>query len=132
MQLWIQGHIVERLTFEDNLTFFFNNHCELVLWTPFTLTSPPIGGLGIEHDDIAPARVIDEQRPLFTMLGHRADVAECNDDGDLHIEFGDGSAIDLPSDPEQPSWELFAKRHGYATCEKTGQIRVIDHNHATT
>lgn len=132
MQLWIQGHIVERLTFEDNLTFFFSNHCELVLWTPFALTSPPIGGRGVEHDNIDPANVIPEQRPLFAMLGKRSDVVECNDDGDLHIEFGDGSAIDLPSDPEKPSWELFAKRHGYATCEKTGQIRIIEHNHATT
>lgn len=132
MQLWIHGHFIDRLTFEDNLTFFFSNQCELVLWTPFALTSPPVGGLGIEHDNIDPAKVIDEQRPLFTMLGNRCDVAEYNDDGDLHIEFGDGSAIDLPSDPEQTSWELFAKRHGYATCEKTGQIKIIEHNHATT
>jgi hypothetical protein len=132
MRLWIQGHIVERLTFDDTLTFFFSDHCELVLWTPFSLTSPPIGGLGVEHERINPSNVINEQRPLFTMLGNRADVAECNDDGDLHIDFGDGSAINLPSHPERSSWELFAKHHGYATCEKTGQVRIIEHNHAST
>ncbi|WP_168176553.1 hypothetical protein [Williamsia sp. 1135] len=32
MQLWRQGHFVERLTFDDNLTLFFNGHHELVLW----------------------------------------------------------------------------------------------------
>lgn len=130
MHLWIQGHHVERLTFDDNLTFFFDGHCELVLWSPFSLTSPPIGGRGIDHDDIDPANVIPEQRPLFTMLGSRCSVAECTDDGDLHMEFGDGSSIDVPADPEGPSWELFAKRQGYATCERAGEIRVIEHHHA--
>ncbi|WP_207839409.1 DUF6188 family protein [Williamsia soli] len=132
MQLWIQSHVVERLTFDDNLTLFFNGHHELVLWVPFSLTSPPVGGRGIDHDDIDPARVIPEQRPLFTMLGHHCDVAECDDHGALHLEFGDGSSIDLPTDPSRPSWELFAKRRGYATCERTDEVRIIEHHHAVS
>jgi hypothetical protein len=132
MRLWFEGHHVERLTFDDNLTFFFDGHCELVLWTPFTLTSPPIGGRGIDHDNIDPAHVINEQRPLFTMLGSRCDVAECTDDGDLRLEFGDGSVIDIPAEAEHPSWELFAKRLGYVTCERTGEVQVFEHHHAAT
>lgn len=132
MELWIRGHRIERLTFDDNLTFFFDGHRELVLWRPFSLTSPPIGGRGIDHDDIDPANVIDEQRPLFTMLGNQCTVADCDDDGALHLEFGDGSSIDLATHPTEPSWELFAKRIGYATCERTGETRVIEHHHAST
>lgn len=132
MRLWIQGHRVERLNFDDNLTFYFDGHCELVVWMPFSLTSPPVGGRGVDHDDIDPANVISEQRPIFTMLGNWCDVAECDNTGALHLEFSDGSSIDVPTDPVEPSWELFAKRIGYATCEATDQIRIIEHHHAST
>lgn len=130
MRLWIQGHRVERLTFDDNLTVFFDGHCELILLAPFSLTSPPVGTRGADHDVIDPANVIEEQRPLFTMLGDRCGVAETDGDGALHIEFDGGNSIDVPARPTQPSWELFARRNGYATCERTGQVRVVEHHHA--
>lgn len=123
---WIAGCAVLRIMFRDNgVVINFDDYNELVISAPLDLTLPPDGELPLETVRIDPARVRNEERPLFDFSGTLCTHAVWNDNGDLQLSFSDGHAIDVPHDEHRTAWELYGKYHGFAACLRRGRVRVV-------
>ena len=71
---------------------------------------------------------LNEERPLFDMAGTMCMRADCDENGNLHLEFSDGHSIDVPPHERATAWELYGKHHGYAACLPHGKVRVVRHD----
>ncbi|SIS13055.1 DUF6188 family protein [Williamsia sterculiae] len=127
MKLWIHDHRIAVVSFTEGLTFFTRDRIELVIRTRCVLSTPAGDDGTVDTFPISPAHVIDQQRPLFTMPGSLCDDADVDDRGDLRLRFSDGSSIEVIA-RSVPSWEIFSRNHGYAVCERAGQVRVVEHH----
>jgi Family of unknown function (DUF6188) len=125
---WIQGCVVERIGFRDGLVLNLDGYNELVISVPFRLTVPPVGQYPSEVVPIDPLAVRNEERPLFDMAGTMCMRADCDENGNLHLEFSDGHSIDVPPHERATAWELYGKHHGYAACLPHGKVRVVRHD----
>lgn len=123
---WIEGCLVQRISFRDGLVLNLNDYNELVVSVPFDLTLPAIGDDDSEVVSIDPKAMTNEVRPLFDFAGQRCTHADWDDKGDLHLRFSDGHRID--ADDRTPSWEMYGKYHGYAACLPRGRVRVVRHD----
>ncbi|CDO05283.1 hypothetical protein C1S82_13825 [Mycolicibacterium cosmeticum] len=125
---WIRGHVLQRIMFRDGLVLNLDDYNELVISAPLELTVPPIAGATGEVFTIDPLAVRREQKPLFDFAGATCTHADWDADGSLHLRFSGGQAIDVPSDDQHTSWELYGKYHGYAACLPHGHVRVVRHD----
>jgi Family of unknown function (DUF6188) len=127
-QQWIEGCAVVRVMFRDGLVVNFDDDNELVIRVPLHLTVPPVGDYPAEVVPVDPNATPDEERPLFDIPGAVCTRAQWADEGDLHIEFSDGHAIDVPHDEHVTAWELYGKYHGYVASLPHGKLRVLRHD----
>ncbi|MEN4473799.1 DUF6188 family protein [Mycolicibacterium cosmeticum] len=125
---WIRGHVLQRIMFRDGLVLNLDDYNELVISAPLELTVPPIAGASGEVFTIDPLAVRREQKPLFDFAGATCTHADWDADGSLHLRFSGGQGIDVPSDDQHTSWELYGKYHGYAACLPHGHVRVVRHD----
>jgi hypothetical protein len=125
---WIKGHVLQRIMFRDGLVLNLDDYNELVISAPLELTVPPIAGESGEVFTIDPLAVRREQKPLFDFAGATCTHADWDADGSLHLRFSSGQGIDVPSDDQHTSWELYGKHHGYAACLPHGHVRVVRHD----
>ncbi|WP_285034524.1 DUF6188 family protein [Mycolicibacterium sp. lyk4-40-TYG-92] len=125
---WIKGCAVQRISFRDGLVLDMEDYNELVISAPLALTLPATETDPQEVVAINPADVRKHERPLFDFAGQKCTHAEWDDTGSLHLAFADGHRIDVPTDQEHTSWELYGKRHGYAACLPHGRVRVVRHD----
>ncbi|GAS95919.1 hypothetical protein RMCC_2885 [Mycolicibacterium canariasense] len=125
---WIRGRLLQRITFRDGLVLNLDDYNELVISAPLELTVPPIAGESGEVFTIDPLAVRREQKPLFDFAGATCTHADWDADGSLHLCFSSGQRIDVPSDDQHTSWELYGKYHGYAACLPRGHVRVVRHD----
>lgn len=125
---WIRGHVLQRIMFRDGLVLNLDDYNELVISAPLELTVPPIAGASGEVFTIDPLAVRREQKPLFDFAGAICTHADWDADGSLHLRFSGGQGIDVPSDDQHTSWELYGKYHGYAACLPHGHVRVVRHD----
>lgn len=125
---WIRGHVLQRIMFRDGLVLNLDDYNELVISAPLELTVPPIAGATGEVFTIDPLAVRREQKPLFDFAGATCTHADWDADGSLHLRFSGGQGIDVPSDDQHTSWELYGKYHGYAACLPHGHVRVVRHD----
>ncbi|MGV0746312.1 DUF6188 family protein [Mycolicibacterium sp. XJ870] len=125
---WIQGCLVQRISFHDGLVLNLNDYNEVVVSVPFDLTLPAIGHNESEVVPIDPKALRNEVRPLFDFAGQRCTYADWDDKGGLHLRFSDGHRIDVRADERHTSWELYGKYHGYAACLPHGRVRVVRHD----
>jgi hypothetical protein len=125
---WIKGCAVQRIAFRDGLVLNMADYNELVISTPLALTLPATEIDDREVVPINPADIRNYERPLFNFAGQTCTQADWDDTGSLHLVFSDGHQIDVPSDDDHTSWELYGKYHGYAACLPHGRVRVVRHD----
>lgn len=125
---WIQGCLVQRITFRDGLVLNLDDYNELVISVPLELTLPATGTDDSEVVSLDPRSLRNEVRPLFDFAGQRCTYADWEKDGSLHLGFSDGHRIDVRPDEAHTSWELYGKYHGYAACLPHGRVRVVRHD----
>lgn len=125
---WIQGCLVQRITFRDGLVLNLDEYNELVISVPLVLTLPATGDDDSETISIDPTAISNAQRPLFDFAGERCTEADWDAEGGLHLRFSDGHRIDVSADEHRTAWELYGKYHGYAACLPHGQVRVVRHD----
>jgi hypothetical protein len=125
---WIQGCLVQRISFRDGLVLNLDDYNELVISAPFHLTLPPTDLDAEEAVLIDPHAVRTEERPLFDFSGSTVTHAGWDEDGSLHLRFSDGHEIHAHSHKDHTAWELYGKHHGYAACLPRGQVRVVRHD----
>lgn len=128
---WIQGCLVQRITFRDGLVLNLDDYNELVISVPLELTLPAIGTDDSGASEVVfldPRALRNEVRPLFDFAGQRCTHADWEADGTLHLGFSDGHRIDVEPDADRTAWELYGKHHGYAACLPHGRVRVVRHD----
>ena len=116
---------MQRISFRDGLVLDMEDYNELVISAPLALTLPATETDPQEVVAINPADVRKQERPLFDFAGQKCTHAEWDDNGSLHLAFADGHRIDVPTDQEHTSWELYGKRHGYMACLPGGRVRTV-------
>lgn len=119
---------MQRIGFRDGLVLNLEDYNELVISAPLALTLPATETDPQEVVTINPTDVRNQERPLFDFAGQKCTHAEWDDNGSLHLAFADGHRIDVPTDLEHTSWELYGKHHGYAACLPRGHVRVVRHD----
>ena len=119
---------MKRISFRDGLVLDLEDYNELVISAPLALTLPATETDPQEVVAINPSDVRKQERPLFDFAGQKCTHADWDDNGSLHLAFADGHRIDVPTDQEHTSWELYGKRHGYAACLPHGRVRVVRHD----
>jgi len=129
---WIQGHVLQRITFREGLVLNLDDYNELVISVPLDLTLPQVGDVtgsgAAEVVTIDPTAMRNEQKPLFDFAGTTCTHADWDTDGSLHLQFSGGQHIDVRSDDVHTAWELYGKHHGYAACLPHGRVRVVRHD----
>lgn len=125
---WIQGCLVQRITFRGGLVISLDDYNELVISVPFQLRLPKTATDDEEVVLIDPRVMANEERPLFDFAGQTVTHASWDEDGSLHLRFSDGHEIHAHSDERRTSWELYGKYHGYAACLPHGHVRVVRHD----
>ncbi|MGH3561063.1 MAG: DUF6188 family protein [Mycobacterium sp.] len=125
---WIQGCVVQRITFRDGLVLSLDGYNELVISVPIRLTLPATGSAPAEVVTIDPKEPAVQERPLFDFAGEMCTRGTWDDRGALHLEFFDGHEIDVTPDDHVIAWELYGKHHGYAACLAGGRVRVVRHD----
>jgi hypothetical protein len=119
---------VQRIMFRDGLVLNMAHYTELVISTPLALTLPATEIDDQEVIPINPNNIRSQERPLFDFAGQTCTAADWDETGSLHLAFSDGHRIDVPSDDDHTSWELYGKHHGYAACLPHGRVRVVRHD----
>ena len=122
---WIQGCVVQRISFRDGLVLNLDDYNELDVFVPLTLTLPAINSDDSEVVTIDPMAIKDAERPLFDFAGSTCTHADWDEDGTLHLRFSDGHAIEVHSDEHRTAWEMYGKYHGYAACLPHGRVRIV-------
>ncbi|MEZ0050038.1 hypothetical protein ABIA30_001028 [Mycobacterium sp. MAA66] len=119
---------MQRIMFRDGLVLNMAHYNELVISTPLALTLPATEIDDQEVIPINPNNIRTQERPLFDFAGQTCTAADWDETGSLHLAFSDGHRIDVPSDDDHTSWELYGKHHGYAACLPHGRVRVVRHD----
>lgn len=128
IQGWIQGCVVERIVFRDDLVLNLDHHSELVVSAPLRLTLPETDTYPAEVVAIDPKSIPADLRPLLDIAGATCTHAGWNGDGNLHVEFSGGHQIDVSSSEHVTAWELYGKHHGYVACLPRGDVRIVRHD----
>lgn len=124
---WLQGSVVERISFRDGLVLNLDGYNELVIPVPFRLHLPATTTHPAEVVTIDPLAATPAQKPLFDFAGTHCTAFAFDDDGELRVDFATGHRIEV-SPGDGPAWELYCKYHGYATCLGRGTVRVVRHD----
>ena len=125
---WIEGCVVQLVSFRDDLMLNLDHHSELVISVPMRLALPEAGALSAEAVTIDATSVPPHLRPLLGIAGATCTHARWDEAGTLYLEFSSGHQIDVPSSEHTTAWELYGKRHGYIACLPHGDMRVVRHD----
>jgi uncharacterized protein DUF6188 len=125
---WIEGCVVKRVSFRDDLVLDLDHHSELVISVPMRLTLPEVGPYSVEVVTIDATSVPPHLRPLLGISGATCTHASWDEAGHLHLEFSGGHQIDVPFSEHTTAWELYGKHHGYVACLPRGDMRIVRHD----
>jgi hypothetical protein len=126
--IWIEGSVVQLVSFRNDLVLNMDHHSELVMSVPMRLTLPEDGALSAEAVTIDAKSVPPRLRPLLGFAGATCTHASWDEAGTLSLEFSSGHQIDVPSSEHTTAWELYGQRHGYIACLPRGDVRIVRHD----
>lgn len=102
--LFLKGATIDRITFDYAVTLHFDNHAELRIETPLSISSPPGSLVELDPESAAPGAAA-----VLHLLHQTLNAAAADEQtGDLRLEITGGTNVLVPHHSSYESWTFSA------------------------
>ena len=121
MKLPLVRHTIVSLEFGFSLTLRTDRDCEICIASNFEITEP-----GTEVFRGVPHTLLSENDTVQRLVGRLVAHASTSIDGDLLVEFADGTSLVVPLDPDFEAWTIAAPAGFKAVSVAGGGLTLWD------
>ncbi|OZD03598.1 hypothetical protein CH281_12335 [Rhodococcus sp. 06-221-2] len=121
MELPLVRHTIVSLEFGFSLTLRTDRDCEIRIESNFEITEP-----GTEVFRGVPHMLLSENDSVQRLIGRLVAHANASNDGDLLVEFADGTRLAVPFDPDFEAWSIAATEGFKAVSVAGGGLTLWD------